>query len=323
MTSGFHRLAAIFTVSLALISLSACTSKIENTPTHKKATSICLIKSENTPAGSPTKELAANLVEAQVAFGVRAREVVIKDSESVSLRLLKALQDGCVLMASAERSYLDDLATFARGHSKMMVFFVGGTLAQVDQPSNLRWFKDDLALAARLAGFHAAELASEITLLRQPTFENSEELAKAIAEGVREYERVTGENRTLNTESVTSAADLEKNLQVQPQPELVILLAGSSIWKVVPNYPGLDFIGADLQFGQNGLDEPENILGSVERGSRVYLLKAVSALLNRDFANTPPIRSEKSLTSGLVQFRSTADPTQLYLDYQEKLESQQ
>lgn len=324
MIRRFKRASGILLAASALlVSISACTTQTENKPTHKKATSICLIKSQKDISGSPTRELAANLVEAQVVFGVRAREVEIAANESVSQRLLKALQAGCVLMASAETSYLDELATFARVHSKMMVFFIGGELAEVDQPANMRWFKDDLTLAARLAGFHAAELAAQISLYVQPTFQNSAALAKAIAEGVNEYQSVSGQSRSLTTKSVQTVAALEKNLQVQPQPELVLLLGGPSMWKVVENYPQISFIGADLQFGQNAAGDPQNVVGSIERGTSIHLLRTVSALLNRDFANQPPTRSVKPITDELVQFRYGTDPSQPYSDYLAKLESQQ
>ena len=323
MTNRFTRLAAALVSSTLLVSLAACTTTKENKPTYKKATSTCLIKSDKDTPGSPSAELAANLVEAQVVFGVRARVVEIKDNESVSIRLLRALQAGCVLMASAETRYLDALATFARGHSKMMVFFVGGQLAEVDQPANLRWFKDDLTLAARLAGFHAAELGSTISLFIQPSFHKANSMSAAVAEGIREYERVTGQDRTLTTQQVSRVADLEANLQLQPQPEVVILLAGESFWKVIPNYPELKVIGADLQFGQSANPSSENVLGSIERGTSIHLLRTVSALLNRDFANTPPIRSEKSITDGLVQFRFLTEPSDLYTSYLQQLETNQ
>ena len=323
MTKSFTRVAVGIISGALLVSLTACTTPTENKPTHKKATSICLIQSEQVKTGSPTKELAANVVEAQVVFGVRARVVEIKPSESVPARLLKALQDGCVLMASAETAYLDDLTTFARGHSKMMVFFVGGQLAEADQPANLRWFKDDLVLAARLAGFHAAESSQNISLIIQSGYDNSSALAKAIADGVSEYEQLTGQDRNFSTQRVTNAAGLKANLQVQLQPELVILLAGPATWKLVANYPAVKFIGADLQFGESVTNIPENVIGSIERGSRIYLLRTVSALLNRDFANSPPIRSERSITDSLVQLRLPTDPSDLYSNYLAELESQQ
>lgn len=323
MTNRFTRLASVLVSSALLVALTACTTNTEIKPTHKKATSICLIKSEYDVPGSPNSELAANLVEAQVVFGVRARVVEIKANEDLPLRLLRALQAGCVLMASAETKYLDALASFARGHQKMMVFFVGGQLDEIDQPANLRWFKDDLTLAARLAGFHAAELGETISLQVQPSFHRADSMAKAVAEGVREYERVTGQERTLATEQVARVADLEANLQLQPQPEVVILLAGRSFWKVVPNYPGLKVIGADLQYGQSATSSPENVLGSIERGTSIHLLRTVSALLNRDFANNPPIRSEKTLTDGLVEFRLITDASDLFTSYFQNLETNQ
>lgn len=323
MTKSFTRRVVAVISGALLVSLTACSSPTENKPTHKKATSICLIQSEQIKTGSPNKELAANLVEAQVVFGVRAKVVEIKASESVPMSLLKALQDGCVLMVSAENAYLDDLATFARGHSKMMVFFVGGQLAEEDQPANLRWFKDELVLAARLAGFHAAELAENISLIIQSGYENSSALAKAVADGVSEYEQITGQDRSLSTNRISNAAGLKANLQVEPQPELVILLAGPATWKLVANYPAVKFVGADLQFGESANNIPENVIGSIERGSRIYLLRTVSALLNRDFANSPPIRSERSITDALVQFRYLTDASEIYGDYLAELESQQ
>lgn len=323
MTQRFNRLAAALGSLALLLSITACTSTTENKPTHKKATSICLIKSEKNVAGSPTRELAANLVEAQVVFGVRAKVIEIRAVESVPNRLLQALQAGCVLMASAETAYLQDLVSFAKGHSKMMVFFVGGQLAEIDQPANLRWFKDDLTLAARLAGFYAAETAQNISLLMQSGYQNSSSLAAAIAEGVREYELVSGEDRTLITKRFKNRAGLEANLQVQPQPELVVLLAGPAIWNVAADYPAFKFIGADLQFGQTTKATAENVIGSIERGTGIHLLRTVSALLNRDFANNPPTRSERSLTDGLAQLRNLTEPSDIYSNYFLKLEGQQ
>jgi len=319
MRTSFTRCLGFLGSLLLLGSMAACTTNTATEPTHKAATSICLIKSTSTVPGSANRELAQSAVQAQVVFGVRAREVVIKDNESVSLRLLRALQAGCVLMVSGERKYLDELVTFAKGHTKMLVVFVGGQLALVDQPSNFRWFKDDPAAGAKLAGFRAGELGETVSLIVQNGYFQAKAITEAFREGVQEYERVSGQTVTLNVSSIGSVAEFRTNLEVQPQPEVVALFAGPTIWKSVADYPEITFLGADLQFGQTVTELPDNVVASLERGTTIHILRAVSALLDSDVNSTPPIRSEKTLGDALFEVRSLTDPSDNFTAYLQSL----
>jgi hypothetical protein len=61
------------------------------------------------------------------------------------------------------------------------------------------------------------------------------------------------------------------------------------------------------------------VVGSVERNSRLFVLKAVSSLLTRKFASKPPFQETKALEKGLVQYRST-DPASTELnEYRQRL----
>ena len=305
MSKSFTKVFGLLTASILLLCLTSCATTNNFKPTHKARTSICLIKSESSVPGSANRQLASSMVEAQVVFGVRARIVEIAPSEAVATRLLKALQSGCVLMVSAQREYLQQLAIFARGHSRMMVLFIGSDIAQVDQPGNFRWVSDDLSSAAKMAGFFMAEEALPITIISQNGYQNSSAIISAVKEGVAEFRRQSGISFEVSTVRFASRAQLQKNLQAQVQPSTVLLLAASGYWTEAAGYPDITFVGADLQFGQTTKKLPGNVVASIERGSGNQLLKAVSALLARDFANSPPLRRDKPLRDGLVELRST------------------
>lgn len=317
MRKSFTKIFGLVASASLLFSITACTNSNSFKPTHKARTSICLIKSQTDSPGSANKQLAVSMVEAQVVFGVRARVVEITANESVSNRLLEALQSGCVLMVSAQKEYLQQLAVFARGHSRMMVLFFGGEIAAVDQPNNFRWIRDDLTPAAKLAGFYIAEQNQPLTILIQNGYQNSSAIISSVREGVAAFRRQGGELIDISVVRFSSREDLAKNLQAKVQPLTVLLIAGSTYWSTAKYFPDILFIGADLQFGQSAKPLPNNVQGSIERGSGNQLLKAVAALLARDFSNSPPIRRDQTLKDALAEFRvadSYSTELQNYLD---------
>jgi len=322
MRLSFRKVSVWLALFAVLFSVSACSSNTTEKPTHKAKTSVCLMVDEQLVPGSPNKELAANLVEAQIVYGVRARVVTIRTNSSVSLSLLKSLQSGCVLMVSAEPRLLEDLKAFAREHSKMMVLFFGEALDATEQPGNFRWVKDDLSSAALLAGFFAAQQGNPIRIYTQSTFYKYDELAKKITEGARAFS-ATGGNVSIETIQIATQTDLVRNLKPLVQPSTIVLLTAPTFANTAANFQQHSFVTADVQFGQRVKPLPENVLASIERGSSTQLLKAVAALLERQFSVDPVVRVEKPLGDGLVELRTLVDPSAELSSYRQTLSEQE
>lgn len=281
-------------------SSTACSSNKTDGTNHKPATAGCLIKSTKSTPGSPERQLAADLVQAQVVFGIRVRDVEIAAGEEIMPSLLTALQSGCVFMASGDTRFLDSLASFAKLHPKMMVFFVGGTIAAVDQPSNFRWLADDMSSGAALAGFAAAESGNKVLLFIQDGYYQSSTVEAGFRKGVRDYSSISGDRVSLSVSYVSSDKALAKKLQGVVEPSVVSIFAAKSIWAGISDYSNLTVIGADLQFGNTRAKFDPALVASVERNSGTLLLRSVSGLLARKFNSSPPFRKPLALKSGLI-----------------------
>jgi len=306
---AIRRIAAGIAISALLISLSACVSTKTETPNHKAKTTACLIRSVSQVPGTPEKQLAADLVEAQVVYGLAVREVQIPNGVvNISVRLLTALQSGCVLMVSSNTAYLNDLATFARLHSKMMVLFVGGSIASVDQPANFRWVSDDQLSGAKLAGFAAAGIAKDdkVRLFIQPSYYQAKSLQEGFRAGVAEYNKISERNVALVIYKVKTAKDLTAALGLVEPDSVIALLAGKTIWQGLASSEsaGLIVFAADIQFGNTQKVRDPRIIASLERDTSKVLLREVSSLLERKIISNPKYRVSQTLKSNLIVLRT-------------------
>ena len=89
----FRNLVAGAILLVLTVGVSACAPAEVVKPDVKAKTSACLIRSTTIVPGTPEKQLAADLVEARIVYGLGVREVKIDEStEQVPARLLEALQ---------------------------------------------------------------------------------------------------------------------------------------------------------------------------------------------------------------------------------------
>ncbi|MCX6496211.1 MAG: hypothetical protein NTW23_02640, partial [Rhodoluna sp.] len=89
----FRNILAVALVSSLALGLGACSPQDIPDPDHKARTTACLIRSSAQIPGTPEKQLAADLVEAKIVYGLAVREIQIDEKSSqVSSRLLEALQ---------------------------------------------------------------------------------------------------------------------------------------------------------------------------------------------------------------------------------------
>ena len=288
--------------------LSACAPAEEVKPDVKAKTSACLIRSSTIVPGTPEKQLAADLVEARIVYGLGVREVKIDDSkEQVPSRLLEALQSGCVLMISANTNYMEDLAKFASEHSKMMVLFVGGSISANEQPANFRWVADDPVNGARLAGFFAAgkSKTAKVHLFRQPGYAEFTQLRTAFINGVNDFDLISGTTTDAVFITTESSETLATNLAKLDSNGVAVIFGGKSIWKGVEEDPadGPYLIGADLQLGDTNLAFGSRVQVSVERNTSKFVLNAVAALVNREFAADPLYRKPLAVRFNTIVLR--------------------
>lgn len=310
----------LFTLlAIGSVLLTGCVSNTEEVVSHKPKTSGCLITTESEAPGTPNRQLAADLVEAQVVYGLKVREIAIPVGNNVMARLLKELQAGCVLMVSSNPKFLNPLASFARLHPKMLVLFMGSNIAIEDQPANFRWIADDVSSAASLAGFAAAELGQPVKLFVQPKYWLIDEMEAGFRAGVREYSSVTGNQVSLTVAEVNTDSQLKLKLQGLVEPSVVVLFAGKSIWAGIEDYSNITVISSNLQFGKTLSKIDPKVVGSIERNSRLYVLRAVSSLLTRKFNSKPPFQEPAALQKGLVLFRSVTPISQELTDYRQRL----
>ena len=322
MRKSLTKLSAALVATTLLLGLTSCTPSKTDKVDHKPATAGCLIKSDKPQAGTPEKQLAADLVEAQVVSGIKVREVVIPTSSNVMARLLTALQTGCVFMLSSEQRYLDSLVSFAKLHQKMMVMFVGGTVPASNQPANFRWLADDVVSGAKLAGYASAELGSKVYLVVQDNYFEAELISVAFKIGVREFNAVNSTNVSVEEVQVNSVNDLASKVQAIVEPSVLSMFAGKNYWSALPANTNLTIVGSDLQFGQTRAKVDSRIVASMERNTSLLVIRAVSSLLARKVNTSPPYRKPFALKSGLVEVRSSNPLSQGLIDYRQKLISE-
>jgi hypothetical protein len=306
---AIRRIAAGIAISALLISLSACVSTKTETPNHKAKTTACLIRSSVPVPGTPEKQLAADLVEAQVVYGLAVREVEIPAGvTNISSRLLSALQSGCVLMVSADTDYLNDLATFARLHSKMMVLFFGGTIASVDQPANFRWVADDALSGAKLAGFAAAGKTTDekVRVFIQPSYFQAKEIETAFREGVAYFNRITNARVQLAVFKTSTAKELEDVLLKIDAESVIAIFAGKSVWRGLTSFDsnGPIVFASDIQFGDKPTARDPRVIASLERDTTLPVLRAVNSLLDRKVSSDPKYRVSQTLKLNLIVLRT-------------------
>jgi hypothetical protein len=306
----YRNILAAAVISGLALSISACTSQVIPEPDHKAKTTACLIRSTVSVSGTPERQLAADLVEAKIVYGLAVREVKIDDATSqVSARLLQALQAGCVLMVSANTNYLLPMADFAKAHPKMLALFVGGEIDIMSQPSNFRWIADDIQVAARLAGFFAAgkSESARVHLFSQGTYFQSASIQKSFIAGVNDYEESTNSVIEAVLIKPGTAQTLNSTLATLGTQDVVAIFGGRSIWDSLPveQTDGPYLIGADLQLGDSILAFESRVQVSVERNTSKYLLSAVSSLLDRKVSSDPLYRKPGALKFNTVELRIT------------------
>jgi len=314
MTKSTKRFIALGLLASLAISLSACSTTKTFKPPHKAATAACLITSKTDMPGSPTRQLAADLVEAQVVYGIKVREVAIPAGANVDARLLTELQGGCVLLVSSNQNYLGSLTRFAQLHSKIMVLFVGGQLSEGAQPSNFRWVADNPALSARLAGFASVEKGDDVTVLYSENYFQATSFISSFRVGVAAGEQVYDQVH-ISYMKVTSKADFLSAVGKLAKPSTVVALVPAGFLKAVPDFTGLELVGSDLQLGDTLAKYDPQIFASVERKTTNYVLSAVSSLLARKVSSDPKYR----VLGGLNELSFTGTPSDQFLKYLSQL----
>ena len=308
MTKGFQRISSAILVSVLAFSLSACAPKKSTAPTHKAATSACLVRAKSSALGSADSQLAADLVEAQVIYGIKVREVLISNDSNLGSSLLRELQSGCVLMVSSNTRYLTSLAQFAKAHTKTMVLFVGGKLTEAEQPSNFRWIQDQPNLSAELAGYAAAERGQDIHILYSSNFQSFPAFQKAFEIGVRAQ---GNQSIQVTSQKVSSLADFKAQVAKLEMPSTLVALVHSGYLTADIDFSSLDVLGMDLQLGQTSAKLPKQVFASIERNTSDYVLKAVASLLSREVTSDPKyrvlaaineLRTKATKSDGLLAF---------------------
>ena len=297
-------------VSALVIGLSACSTAVVPEPDHKAKTTACLIRSTVIVPGTPEKQLAADLVEAKIVYGVAVREIKIDPiKEQVQARLLQALQAGCVVMVSSNANYVDDLAKFALDHPRMIILFVGGNIAAENQPANFRWVADDLQSSVRMAGFFAAGKSTNslVHLFIQPVYFESKEIRKSFVAGVKDFDLASGTESNTVFIRTPNSKTLSENLMGLGSSDVAAIFGGKSIWQNVEpeSVDGPYLIGSDLQLGETTEVYESRVQASVERTTSKYVFETVSALLDRKFNSTPLYRKPGALKFNTVELRLT------------------
>jgi basic membrane lipoprotein Med (substrate-binding protein (PBP1-ABC) superfamily) len=302
-----HLVAGLLLIGVTL-GVSACAPAAVEKPDVKIKTSACLIRSSTIVPGTPEKQLAADLVEARIVYGLGVREVKIDQStELIPARLLQALQAGCVLMVSANPNYLDEFVKFASEHSKMMVLFVGSNISVNAQPANFRWVADDALSGARLAGFFAAgkSKAQRVHLFIQPVYSQATKLQTSFIRGVKDFDEIAETTTETVFIRTASSKTLSAKLATLDSTDVAAIFGGKSIWQSVEAEvaDGPYLIGADLQLGDTELPFGSRVLVSVERNTSKYVFNAVASLMDRKFAAEPLYRKPGALKFNTVELR--------------------
>lgn len=304
---------AIFVgASLLVASLSGCASSTNETPTHKAKTSSCLVTYKSDVPGSPVNQLANDLVEAKVVYGLNVKEVVVPNnsgSEEIQSLLFSSLQGGCAYFLSAEDRLNTEVSLFAAKHQFMVALTVGG-YSPANQPVNVRWVADDLKSGAALAGFAAAAKATNgrVLLVIQDGYFNSDELNKAFRAGVGAFNEKTAAQVSVTKLSASDGNALQQRLTKVDGEVVLALFADNSIWKKLDlsERTGAVF-GSDLQLGNSIGTVDRAVVASVERNYNALVLRVAKDVLDKNFALDPVLMDPLALANGYIELRPLDD----------------
>jgi basic membrane lipoprotein Med (substrate-binding protein (PBP1-ABC) superfamily) len=295
---------------LILSSLTACAATKPEGPTHKARASACLIAPEASVAGSAQQELAYDLVEAKVIYGLNAKEVAVSSAStdtSIDNLLFNSLKAGCVYFIAADSQISNRVVKFAGNHKYVVALIVGGTVP-LNQPANVRWVADDLASGAALAGFAAAAKSTteNVELLIQNGYFQETKLINSFSAGVKAFNKAASKNVDLTVFKVSSSAQAKAALDTHNEQVVVAVFAGKAIWKVVKQSQAQLLIGSNLQLGNNTEVDPR-VVASVERNLSSVVLNAASDLLDRKFNLDPVLAESDVLANGFIELRPGSD----------------
>jgi hypothetical protein len=304
---------AIFVgASLLVVSLSGCASSTNETPTHKAKTSSCLVTYKSDVPGSPVKQLANDLVEAKVVYGLNVKEVIVPNnsgSAEIQSLLFSSLQGGCAYFLSAEDRLNTEVSLFAAKHQFMVALTVGG-YSPANQPANVRWVADDLKSGAALAGFAAAAKATNgrVLLVIQDGFFNSDELNKAFRAGVTTFNEKAAAQVSVSKLNVSDGNALQQRLTKVDGEVVLALFADNSIWKKLDlsSRTGAVF-GSDLQLGNSIGTVDRAVVASVERNYNALVLRVAKDVLDKNFALDPVLMDPLALANGYIEMRPLDD----------------
>ena len=300
----------VISMVLILGSLSSCSAPKSQDPTHKARASACLISPAEQVLGSPEKELAYDLVEAKVVYGLNAKEIKVSSGSfdyQIDNLLLTSLEAGCVYFLTSEAQIGNRLVKFAGNHKYLVALIVGGT-APLDQPANVRWVADDLASGAALAGFAAAAKSTtdKLFLLVQNGYFHQAKVISSFAAGVKAFNKKAGRNVDLTVSKVSTSAQAKAVLNVRNAQAVVAVFAGKAIWKVAKQSGTQLLIGANLRLGNSTAVNPR-VFASVERNFNAVVLTTASDLLNKKFNTNPIFAQADALANGYIELRTKTD----------------
>jgi len=297
---------------LILSSLTACSTSKSEGPTHKARASACLIAPEISVLGSAQQELAYDIVQAKVIYGLNTKEVKVSSGSTdiqIDDLLFASLKAGCVYFISADSQISNRVVKFAGNHKYVVALIVGGTVP-LNQPANVRWVADDLASGAALAGFAAAAKSTteNVELLIQNGYFQETKVINSFIAGVKAFNEAASKNVDLTVSKVSTSAQAKAVLDAHNGQVVVAVFAGKAIWKVVKESQTQVLIGSNLQLG-NTADADSRIFASVERNFSVAVLETASDLLDKKFNLDPAFSEADALANGFIELRPISDTT--------------
>jgi hypothetical protein len=299
----------LLVASLLVGVLSGCVANKTDSPTHKARASACLVTPAFSEIGSPQKQLAYDLVEAKVVYGLNAKEVRVPKASTdsqIDKLLFTSLKAGCVYFIATEPEISSRVSNFVGHHKYVVALLVGGS-APLTQPTNVRWIADDLASGAALAGFGAAAKTTtdNLYLVIQDGYFEHDQIIKSFTAGVNAYNQAVEKKIDLTVLNISNASEAESEIQdINPQVVLAVF-AGKSIWKVLKDADREFLIGADLQLGNS--DTPRGVFASVERNFNFTVLNTAKDMIEKRFYLDPVLADNNALADGLIELRPKDD----------------
>jgi basic membrane lipoprotein Med (substrate-binding protein (PBP1-ABC) superfamily) len=293
-----------------LVALSGCAADKTEAPTHKARASACLIVPEKDILGSPEKQLAYDLVEAKVVYGLNAKEISVPANSSGSAieeLLFNSLKDGCVYFLATDPQLTESVSSFVGSHKYVVGLIVGGD-QPANQPANLRWVADDVASGAALAGFAAAAKSTtdNVYLILQDGYFAGSSVQAAFTAGVSAYNENAKKNIDLTVFRVSGATQAMQKLDGVNSQVVLAVFAGDTTWKELAKSEFENLLGSDLLLGQSE-EIDERVFASVERNMNASVLDAARDLLDKKFYLDPKLSQNDALGSGLIELRPKDD----------------